>query len=224
MASRFLALFGLLALGTVFSQAHAAGNDATACTHALQRAFAGSNGAAALPSPCTHLGPVALGMRKQQVLAALGQPDITRRDAAHPDTLSVVYLYPREFNAQLAQQPRPAGALAYSQLAVRFRHDRVVNLIALANPTARLPFDLLGQPADTRIDRVLQAIGGQPQWNASRDYVQFAAMPLGLQVDPDTSALIGLDLAATKRDLDDVALPALQLSKDTASGLVNGLR
>ncbi|MCI2261768.1 outer membrane protein assembly factor BamE [Xanthomonas indica] len=224
MEPRFLSLFGLLVLGMVFPQAHAAGSDAAACTHALHQAFASSSSAATLPSSCTRLGPVALGMRKQQVLAALGQPDISRSDAAHPDTLSVVYLYPREFNAQLAQQPRPAAALAYSQLAVRFHDDRVTNLIAVANPDVPLPFDLLGQPAGTHVDRVLQAIGGQPQWNASRDYVQFATMPLGLEVDPDTSALIGVYVAATKQDLDSFALPGLQLSKDTQSGLVNGVR
>jgi len=224
MAPRFLSLCGLLALGLAFSRAHAAGSDAAACTHALHQVFAGTSSAATLPPSCTRLGPVALGMRRQQVLAALGQPDITRRDTAHPDTLSVVYLYPRGFGAQLAQQPRPAAALAYSQLAVRFRHDRVVNVIASATPGVPLPFDLLGQPVGTHVDRVLQAIGGQPQWNASRDYVQFAAMPLGLEVDPDTSALVGLDIAATKQDLDSFALPGLQLSKDTQSGLVNGVR
>ncbi|WP_254458347.1 outer membrane protein assembly factor BamE [Xanthomonas sacchari] len=223
MASRFFSLFGLLALCMTCSQTHAAG-DAAACTLALHQAFAGSSNTATLPSQCARLGPVALGMRKQQVLAALGQPDITRSDAAHPDTLSVVYLYPRGLNPLLAQQPRPAAALTYSQLAVRFRHDRVTNLIAFANPDAPLPFDLLGQPAGIHIDRVLQAIGGQPQWNASRDYVQFAAMPLGLEVDPDTSAVIGLDLATSKQELDSFALPALKLSKDAQSGLVNGVR
>lgn len=224
MASRFFPLFGLLALFMAYSQAHAAGSDAAACMHALHQALAGTSSAATLPPPCARLGPVALGTRKQQVLAALGQPDITRSDAAHPDTLSVVYLYPRGFNAQLAQQPQPATALRYSQLAVRFRNDRVTNLIAFANADAPLPFDLLGQPAGTHIDRVLQAIGGQPQWNASRDYVQFAAMPLGLEVDPETSALIGVYVAATKQDLDSFALPGLQISKDAQSGLVNGVR
>ncbi|UYC10617.1 secreted signal peptide protein [Xanthomonas sp. CFBP 8445] len=224
MAPRFLSLFGLLVLGMTFPQARAAGSDAAACTHALHQALADTSSAATLPPPCGRLGPVALGMRKQQVLAALGQPDITRSDATHPDTLSVVYLYPRGFNAQLAQQPQPATALRYSQLAVRLRNDRVTNLIASASPDAPLPFDLLGQPAGTHIDRVLQAIGGQPQWNASRDYVQFAAMPLGLEVDPETSAIIGLDLAATKQDLDSFALPGLQISKDAQSGLVNHVR
>ncbi|MCW0403582.1 hypothetical protein NB689_001965 [Xanthomonas sacchari] len=224
MASRFFPLFGLLALCMAYSQAHAAGSDAAACTHALHQALAGSGSAATLPTPCARLGSVALGMRKQQVLAALGQPDITRSDAAHPDTLSVVYLYPRGFNALLAQQPRPATALRYSQLAVRFRNDRVTNLIAFATPDAPLPFELLGQPAGTHVDRVLQAIGGQPQWNVSRDYVQFAAMPLGLEVDPETSTIVGLDLAATKQDLDSFALPGVQLRKDAQSGLINGVR
>lgn len=224
MTPRSLSLFGLLAFGMAIAHAHAAGTDATACTRALQQAFAASASAATLPAPCTRIGPVALGMRKQQVLAALGQPDVTRADSAHPQTLSVVYLYPREFNAQLAQHPRAAGTLVHSQLAVGFRNDRVTNLIAFADPNVPLPFALLGQPAGTHIDRLLQAIGGRPQWNASRDYVQFAAMPLGVDVDPDTSAIVGLNIAASKADLDRFGLPGLQLLKDAKSGLVNGVR
>ncbi|WP_369933162.1 secreted signal peptide protein [Xanthomonas tesorieronis] len=224
MTPRSLSLFALLAFGMAIAQVHAADSDAAACTRALQQAFAASANATALPAACTRIGPVALGMRKQQVLAALGQPDVTRADAAHPQALSVVYLYPRELNAQLARQPRAAGTLAHSQLAVRFRDDRVTNLIAFADPNAPLPFDLLGQPVGTHIDRLLQAIGGQPQWNASRDYVQFAAMPLGVDVDPDTSAIVGLNIAASKADLDSFDLPGLQLRKDANSGLVNGIR
>lgn len=223
MTPRSLSLFGLLAFGMAIAQAHAAGSDAAACTHALQQAFAASASAATLPAPCTRIGPIALGMRKQQVLAALGQPDITRADAAHPQTLIVVYLYPRELNAQLARHPLAAGTFAYSQLAVGFRDGRVTNLIAFADPKVPLPFDLLGQPARTPIDRLLQVIGGQPQWNASRDYVQFAAMPLGVDVDPDSSAIVGLNIAASKADLDSFGLPGLQLRKDANSGLVNGI-
>lgn len=224
MTPRSLSLFGLLAFGMAIAQAHAAGSDAAACTHALQQAFAASASATTLPAACTRIGPIALGMRKQQVLAALGQPDVTRADAAHPQTLSIVYLYPRELNAQLARHPLAAGTLAYSQLAVGLRDDRVTNLIAFADPKVPLPFDLLGQPAGTPIDRLLQAIGGQPQWNASRDYVQFATMPLGLDVDPDTSSIVGLNIAASKADLDSFGLPGLQLRKDAHSGLVNGVR
>ncbi|PKV12866.1 secreted signal peptide protein [Xanthomonas prunicola] len=217
-------LFGLLLVGLVVPQSQAAGNDGMACTRALHQAFATSANAATLPIACTRIGPVALGMRKQQVLAALGQPDVTRTDAADPDRLSLLYLYPRDFKAQLAQHPRPTGALVHSELAVGFRNDRVSNLIAFADPKAPLPFDLLGQPVGTHIDRILPAIGGSPQWNASRDYIQFAAIPLGIDVDPDTSAIVGLNIATTKQELDNFGLPGLDLLKDAKSGLVNGVR
>jgi len=224
MTSRSLSLFALLAFGMAMLQAKAASSAADACTCALHQAFAASTTAAALPAPCTRIGPIALGMRQEQVLAALGQPDVTRTSAAHPDTLSVVYLYPHEFDAQLARQPRPADALAYGQLAIRFRNGQVTNMIAFSHPDVPLPFDLLGQPVGTDVDRVLQAIGGSPQWNASRDYVQFPAMPLGVDVDPGTSTIVGLDIATTKQDLDGFGLPALQLSKDASNGMVNGVR
>ncbi|OAX55723.1 hypothetical protein [Xanthomonas graminis] len=224
MPHRSFSLLGILAFGMAVAQANATGNDAAACTRMLHQAFAASSNASTLPAPCTHIGPVALGMHKQQVLALLGQPDITRADAEHPDTLSVMYLYPRDFKAQLARHPRPVGTLVYSQLALRFRNDRVINLIAFADLKVPLPFDLLGQPVGTHIDRLLQAIGGNAQWNASRDYVQFAAMPLAVDVDPDTSAIVGLNIAATKEDLYNFSPLGLQLLKDAKSGLVNGVR
>ncbi len=49
-------------------------------------------------------------------------------------------------------------------------------------------------------------------------------MPLGVDVDPDTSAIVGLNIAASKADLDSFGLPGLQLLKDAKSGLVNGVR
>ncbi|UXA52196.1 secreted signal peptide protein [Xanthomonas prunicola] len=224
MSRSSLSLFGLLLLGLVAPQSHAAGSDGLACTRALHQALATSANAATLPVACTRIGPVALGMRKQQVLAALGQPDVTRTDAADPGRLSLLYLYPRDFKAQLAQHPRPAGTLVHSELAVGLRNDRVSNLIALADPKAPLPFDLLGQPAGILIDRILPAIGGNPQWNASRDYIQFAAVPLGMDVAPDTSAIVGLNIATTKQELDNFGLPGLDLLKDAKSGLVNAVR
>ncbi|WP_369975758.1 secreted signal peptide protein [Xanthomonas bundabergensis] len=218
MTPRSLSLLGLLALGTVL----AAGAEAATCTSALHQAFASSSDAAALPAPCRRIGPVELGMSKQQVQAALGQPDALRSDDAHPDTSSAVYLYPRGFNAQLARKPLAADRLDYSQLGLRFRNGKVVNIVAFANPKAPFPFQLLAPAADA--GSVLKRIGGQPQWNASRDYVQFAAMPIGLNVDPDTSRIVGLDIADNKQDLDAFALPALRLSKDAGSGLVGGVR
>ncbi|MFC6841651.1 secreted signal peptide protein [Xanthomonas theicola] len=220
MTPRSLSLLGLLALGTVLS----AGAEAAACTSALHQAFASSSDAAALPAPCRRIGLVELGMSKQQVQAALGQPDALRTDDAHPDTSSAVYLYPPGFNAQLARKPLAADRLDYSQLGLRFRNGKVVNIVAFANPKAPFPFQLLAPAADADADSVLKRIGGQPQWNASRDYVQFAAMPIGLNVDPDTSRIVGLDIADSKQDLDAFALPALHLSKDAGSGLVGGVR
>lgn len=220
MTPRSLSLLGLLACGLALS----AGAEAAACTGALRQAFAAAPDAAALPAPCRRIGPVELGMSQQQVLAALGQPDATRTDDAHPDTSSAVYLYPRRFNAQLARKPLAADKLDYSQLGIRLRGGKVVNIVAFANPKAPFPFQLLAPSAAADAGRVLKQIGGQPQWNASRDYVQFAAMPIGLNVDPDTSRVIGLDIADSKQDLDTFALPALRLSKDAGSGLVGGVR
>ncbi|MCC8469937.1 secreted signal peptide protein [Xanthomonas phaseoli] len=224
MTQHFLSFFGLLLLGLVTQQSHAANNEGKACSHALHQAFTTSASATTLPAACAHIGPVALGMRKQQVLAALGQPDITRTDAVDPSRLSLLYPYPRDFKAQLAQHPRPAGTLAHGELVVGFRDDRVSNLIAFADPKAALPFQLLGHPAGTHINRILQTIGGSPQWNASRDYVQFPAMPLGIDVDPDTLAIVGLNIATTKQELDNFRLPGLNLLKDPTNGLIKGIR
>ncbi|WP_225979279.1 secreted signal peptide protein [Paracidovorax cattleyae] len=161
-------------------------------------------------------------MHQQDVVDALGKPDATRHGGARPDTV-FVYLYPRGLNERLARHPRPAGSLAHGALAMRFRGDRVVNVIAFG-PHGELPgFGLKGLALGTDVGAVLQAIGGQPLWNASRDYVQFATMPLGLEVDPDTSAVVGLDIAATKQDLDHFSLPPLRLDKDGRSGLVRGI-
>ncbi|KEZ97551.1 secreted signal peptide protein [Xanthomonas vasicola] len=224
MSQYSLSLLGLLLFGLVVPQSHAASKDGIACTDALHQAFATSASAATLPVACTRIGPVALGMRMQQVLAALGQPDVTRTDAADQGRLSLLYLYPRNFKAQLAQHPRPAGKLIQRAFAVGFRNARVSNLIAFADPKAPLPFDLLGQPAGTHIDRILPAIDGSPQWNASRDYVQFAAMPLGVDVDRDTSAIVGLNIATTKQEMDNFGLSGPDLLKDAKSGLISGIR
>ncbi|KAB7766374.1 secreted signal peptide protein [Xanthomonas maliensis] len=224
MATRRLTLLGLLLSGMVAFSAQAAGNLPDACTAALKRAFAAAVDAKTLPNACKRIGPVTLGMSKQEVMAALGQPDITHTDAKDPDTLSIAYLYPREFKAQLVQHPRPVDTLVYSQLTVRFRNDRVINLVAFANMKIPLPFNLLGQPVGTHIDRILQAIGGEPLWNASRDYVQFKDLPLAMDVDPDTSAIIGLGIADTKDDLESFSPLGLQLLKDPQSGLINGVR
>ncbi|CBA16397.1 hypothetical protein [Xanthomonas albilineans] len=224
MHHRFISLLGLLAFSMAVRQAHATGTDGAACTHALHQAFAASPNAAILPAPCRHIGPVALGMRKDEVLAALGQPDATRSDAKHPDTLRVMYLYPRDFKARLAQHPLPLQMLGFTSLTVSFRNDRVINVDIFVCLSVPLPFDLLGKPVGTHVDRILQAIGGSPQWNASRDYIQFSAMPLSLEVDPDTSAIVGLDIAANKDDLYNFGMFNLNLLKDPKSGLINGVR
>lgn len=190
----------------------------------MHQTFTTSASATTLPVACAHIGPVALGMRKQQVLAALGPPDVTHADAADPSRLSLLYLYPRGFNARLAEHPRPVGTLVHGELAVGFRKNRVSNLIAFADPKAPLPFKLLGHPVGTHLNRILQAIGGNPQGNDSRDYIQFPAMPLGLDVDPDTFAIVGLNIATTKEELDNFRLPGLNLLKVPKSGLINGIR
>lgn len=55
-----------------------------------------------------------------------------------------------------------------------------------------LPFQASDHAAGADAGSVLKRIGGHPQWNDSRDYAQFAAMPIGPNVDPDTSRLVGL--------------------------------
>lgn len=196
--------------------------EGAACSGALRQAFSAQDPAAALPEACRRLGPVALGMRQQDVVDALGKPDATRHGAARPDTV-LVYLYPRGLNERLARHPLPAGSLAHGELAIRVRDDHVVNVIAFG-PHGELPgFGLPGLALGADAGAVLQAIGGHPRWNASRDYVQFARMPLGLEVDPDTSVVVGLDIAATKQDLDQFSLLPLRLDKDGRSGLVSGI-
>ncbi|ADX45850.1 conserved hypothetical protein [Paracidovorax avenae ATCC 19860] len=193
------------------------------CREALGQAFSAQDPVAALPEACRRLGPVALGMRQQDVVDALGKPDATRHGAARPDTV-LVYLYPRGLNERLARHPLPPGSLDHGELAIRFRDGRVVNIIAFG-PHGKLPgFGLPGLALGADVGTQLQAVGGHPRWNASRDYVQFAAMPLGLEVDPDTSAVIGIDIAATKQDLEHFSLPPLRLHKDGRSGLVSGIR
>ncbi|WP_372381270.1 secreted signal peptide protein [Xanthomonas sp. NCPPB 1754] len=215
---------GLLLFGLVAPPSRAAGNDGKACSRALHQTFTTSASATTLPVACAHIGPLALGMRKQQVLAALGQPDVTHTDAVDPNRLSLLYLYPRDIKAQLAQHPRRAGTLVQGELAVGLRNDRVSNLIAFADQRAPPPFHLLGHPVGTQINRILQTIGGSPQWNASRDYVQFSAMPLAIDVDPDTLAIVGLNIATTKQELDNFELPGLNLLKNPTRGLINGIR
>lgn len=124
---------GLLLFGLVAPPSRAAGNDGKACSRALHQTFTTSASATTLPVACAHIGPLALGMRKQQVLAALGQPDVTHTDAVDPNRLSLLYLYPRDIKAQLAQHPRRAGTLVQGELAVGLRNDRVSNLIAFAD-------------------------------------------------------------------------------------------
>ncbi|MBV6895119.1 secreted signal peptide protein [Xanthomonas euvesicatoria] len=224
MPRHSLLFCGLLLFGLVAPPSRAASNDGKACSRALHLTFITSASATTLPAACAHIGPLALGMRKQQVLAALGQPDVTHIDAVDPNRLSLLYLYPRDIKAQLAQHPRRAGTLVQGELAVGLRNDRVSNLIAFADQRAHLLFHLLGHPVGTHINRILQTIGGSPQWNASRDYVQFSAMPLGIDVDPDTLAIVGLNIATTKQELDNFDLPGLNLLKSPTSGLINGIR
>ncbi|MBZ3488985.1 secreted signal peptide protein [Xanthomonas perforans] len=222
MPRHSLLFCGLLLFGLVAPPSRAASNDGKACSRALHLTFITSASATTLPAACAHIGPLALGMRKQQVLAALGQPDVTHTDAVDPNRLSLLYLYPRDIKAQLAQHPR--RAVVQGELAVGLRNDRVSNLIAFADQRAPLPFHLHGHPVGTHINRILQTIGGSPQWNASRDYVQFSAMPLGIDVDPDTLAIVGLNIATTKQELDNFDLPGLNLLKSPTSGLINGIR
>ncbi|XDF37411.1 secreted signal peptide protein [Paracidovorax avenae] len=221
------AFAGLLCAVVFLGAAHAApapngAQEGAACSRALRQAFSAQDQAATLPAPCRRLGPVALGMRQQDVVAALGKPDATRHGAARPDTVAV-YLYPRGLNERLASHPLPAGSLEHGELAIRFRDGRAVNIIAFGPHGELSGFGLPGLALGEDAGAMLQAVGGHPQWNASRDYVQFAAMPLGLEVDPDTSAVVGLDIAATKQDLEHFALPPLRLDKDGRSGLVSGI-
>ncbi|MFW9355653.1 secreted signal peptide protein, partial [Xanthomonas perforans] len=116
MPRHSLLFCGLLLFGLVAPPSRAASNDGKACSRALHLTFITSASATTLPAACAHIGPLALGMRKQQVLAALGQPDVTHTDAVDPNRLSLLYLYPRDIKAQLAQHPR--RAVVQGELAV----------------------------------------------------------------------------------------------------------
>lgn len=224
-------LHALLVLAAVALpiQAVAASAD---CIGALRDAFASTDTKAtvpagrgtriALPDACTHLGPLALGMTRSQVLAAMGAPDKERNPKDHPGTADLLYVYPRDLNAQLARKPVAADEIAYSQLRGRIQQDKVTAISTFANAKAPLPFALLGRPAGTKIDGLMAALGGHPQWNASRDYVQFPSVPLGLSVDPDTAGLAGVDIADRMTSLETFGGQGLNLTKDKASGLVNG--
>jgi len=218
-------LCGLLVLGMVAFPVHAA-SMTDDCIGALRHAFAndavGADTHAALPNACTHLGPLALGMTRSQVMAAMGAPDKERNTKDRPDTADLLYVYPRDLNAQLARRPVATDQIAYSQLRVRIQQDKVTAISTFADAKAPLPFALLGRPAGTKIDGLMAELGGHPQWNASRDYVQFPSVPLGLSVDPDTAALIGVDIADRMTSMATFGGQGLNLTKDKASGLVNG--
>lgn len=49
-------------------------------------------------------------------------------------------------------------------------------------------------------------------------------MPLAIDVDPDTLAIVGLNIATTKQELDNFDLPGLNLLKNPTRGLINGIR
>ncbi|MET4674703.1 secreted signal peptide protein [Luteibacter sp. ME-Dv--P-043b] len=227
MRSHIIPLYGLLVLGIVAFPVHANGM-ADDCVGALHHEFATANDTvdtsahATLPDACTHLGPLALGMTRSQVLAAMGAPDKERTAKDHPGTADLLYVYPRDLNAQLARKPVTADQIAYSQLRVRIQQDKVTAISTFANAKAPLPFALLGQPAGTKIDGLMAALGGHPQWNASRDYVQFPSVPFALSVDPDTAGLVGVDIADRMTSLATFSGQGLNLTKDKASGLVNG--
>jgi hypothetical protein len=228
MAFRLISFCGLLVLGMVSFPVNAAIEDAANCAGALHRAFATQSDKpeamadVVLPEPCRSIGPVKLGMTRSEVLAALGHPDQERTSRDHPETADVLYVYPRDLNAQLARNPLPADKINYSQLGVRFQDGKVTNIVTFANLKAPLPFKLLGRAAGSDIGDILKEMGGSPEWNASHDYIQFQSMPIGLSIDPATSGIVGLDIANQKRDLDTFSVQGLTLTKDKKAGLFSG--
>lgn len=227
MAPRLIPLCGLLFLGILSPSIQAATDETARCPDALRQAFEGTSNnsqATTLPDTCRAIGPVKLGMSKTQVLAALGRPDkeITTRD--HPENLDVVYVYPRDLNAQMARNPVPASKMYYSELGIRLDNGVVKNIVIFANVKAPPPFKILGHAIGSDIGGILKEIGGSAEWNSSKDYVQYQMMPIGISVDPDTQGIVGLGIADHKQDLDTFDAPGLILIKDNATGLFKGFQ
>ena len=182
----------------------------------------GSRAATAAPVACTRIGPVALGMSEAQVAAALGRPDYASdADAPHP---YLVYVYPRDLAASLAQQPRPEAQVSHSELRVAFQDHKVVALSAISDARAPLPFGL----GDVRLGQPMKAIAGdtgvQLRWNATRDEAFVDRMPLSFDVDDGSGEAYGVHVAADMASLGWGPVPQFHLRKEGGQGRVTGFR
>lgn len=204
----------------------AATNGGNACSRSLHHLLqSGEEGSVpSLPDACSAIGPVHLGMRDSDVVAILGDADKTMKVADHSNTVDMVYIYPRNLAEAMVKHPVPAENVHFSELAIHVRDGKVESIAAFVNPGSTFPFSFLGYAVGTRIDRVLDDIGGAPQWNSSRDYVQYAPLPLGISVDPDKSTMVGLAISTSKQGFDGADLPGISLIKDEHTGLVRGFR
>lgn len=230
MATRMISFYGLFVLGVFSFSTPAAADEAVSCTGALHRALETvpdglqATARTALPESCRAIGPIKLGMSTTEVLAALGQPNKRTAVKDHPENVDVVYVYPRDLNAQLARNPVSADKIHYSELGIRFHEGQVQNIAVFSNIKAPPPFKLLGRAVGSDVGGILKDIGGSPEWNASRDYVQYPGMPIGISVDPATYGIVGVDIADQKQDLDTFNVQGLILIKDERAGLFRGFQ
>lgn len=150
-----------------------------------------------LPTACQTLGPLHLGMTRDQMIAAMGLPDQMVNSG---DYRGAIYVFPRRLG------PVQQGAFkttiyihvdAVGSIQALLHDGKIVSLHMQTSPLRPMPFQVGGIAVEQPVDALLQRVKTPARWNAARDIALFAPYPIAVQVDPSSQRIRGITIATT---------------------------
>lgn len=195
---------------------------ANSCVSEIRLAIAARNPESVNRS-CWHIGPIFLGMNRQELLRTLNKPAY---DAVNATVETLVYLYPRDLNQRLAAHPVRDTGLKYSQLVISLLNDEVVRVQAVADEDdATFPFAFAGIRMGAPLSEVVSRFGAFRGTNRSHDFFQYWPVPISFDTD-DSGRIYGYTIA---RDMNIIgrlpngSAPRISLHRNRKTGFIYGV-
>lgn len=152
-----------------------------------------------LPPSCRSLGPIELGLTKHELFAVMGHPDGQFREPYAADDV-VVYVLPRNFNANLAKHPRTRQYFYAHQITISaaIHKGRVVFIeMTGVRSTPSTVYGTGVMSIGGNVDALLEQLKIEPGWNNSHDAFNLFPYPIFINTLPykGTLRVVGISIA-----------------------------
>lgn len=150
-----------------------------------------------LPAACQTLGPLHLGMTREQMIAAMGLPDQVLDTGAYR---GAVYVFPRQLGP--VQQDGFKTVIyvhvdAVGSIQALLHDGKIVSLHMQTSPIRPMPFKVGGIAVEQPVSALLGKVKTPARWNAAHDIALFAPYPIAVQVDTGSQRIRGITIATT---------------------------